>query len=102
MKEETKQNLKNKNTWLRIVFMILFIILLSVARIIVGVTILFQIIVALITGKTNNQATRFGKQLSIYIYDILLYLTFNSEVRPFPFSEWPSISEPEQIEEKKE
>ncbi|OAD23647.1 hypothetical protein THIOM_000515, partial [Candidatus Thiomargarita nelsonii] len=29
--------------------------------------------------------------LSIYIHQILLYLTYNSEEKPFPFSSWPTV-----------
>lgn len=91
MKEETKQNLKNKNTWVRLFFMVLFVIILVIVRIVTSAVIFFQVVVALLTGGTNSQVLRLGNSLSKYIYQILLYLTFNTETKPFPFSEWPTV-----------
>jgi hypothetical protein len=41
----------------------------------------------LLTGKANKHILNFGRGLSIYTYHIMLFLTFNTETLPFPFSE---------------
>jgi hypothetical protein len=44
----------------------------------------------LFTGEINVQLRAFGQSLATYAYQIVTYLTFNTEVRPFPFdAEWP-------------
>ena len=44
----------------------------------------------LITSKLNQPLLEFSDSLNIYVGEILTYITFKSEKRPFPFSRWPS------------
>jgi hypothetical protein len=39
----------------------------------------------LFTGDTNPQLKRTGQSLATYLSQVLRYLTFNSEERPFTF-----------------
>ena len=89
MSEEVRTNLKSKSVWLRGFFMLLFAVLYGVAEFILAVVAIFQFGAALITGKPNDNAVRFGNSLGQYIFQIAQYVTFNSEVKPFPFSSWP-------------
>ena len=89
MNDEIKQKILDKNTWLRGLYMLLFILIAGVARFVIAVVVLFQFFSVLITGNTNAQLLTLGQNLSTYIYQITLFLTFNSELRPFPFSGWP-------------
>jgi len=50
--------------------------------------ILLQVASTLLTGKANINILNFGRSLAVYTYHILLFLTFNTEVLPFPFSAW--------------
>ena len=43
----------------------------------------------LITGKDNDNLRNFGQGVSKWVSQGLLFLTFNSETKPYPFSEWP-------------
>lgn len=89
MNHEITQKLLNKETWLRGLFMLLFVFISGVARFVIAVVVLFQFFSVLFTGKTNEQLLLLGQNLSTYIYQITLFLTFNSEWRPFPFGAWP-------------
>lgn len=89
MNDEITQKLLNKETWLRGLFMLLFVFISGVARFVIAVVVLFQFFSVLFTGKTNVQLLLLGQNLSTYIYQITLFLTFNSEWRPFPFGAWP-------------
>ncbi|HOO73361.1 MAG TPA: DUF4389 domain-containing protein [Spirochaetota bacterium] len=90
MKEETKENLKNTGTWMRFIYMVLFIIFYGIAEGLLMFIVLFQFIVTLITSTPNERVRPFSRQLSRYIYNVLLFLTYNSEEKPFPFSDWPT------------
>jgi hypothetical protein len=90
MDHEVKENVKNRTTWIRLLYMLLLVILYSVAELVISAVVLFQIVLNLFTGESNKRLLLFGNQLSRYVYEILLYLTYNSEDLPFPFSEWPS------------
>ena len=89
MNDEIKQKILDTNTWLRGLFMLLFFLIAGVARFVIAVVVLFQFLSVLFSGNTNAQLLTLGQSLSTYIYQITLFLTFNSEQRPFPFSNWP-------------
>jgi len=89
MNDEIKQKILDKEIWLRGLYMLLFILISGVARFIIAVVVLFQFFSVLFTGNTNAQLLTLGQNLSTYIYQITLFLTFNSEWRPFPFGDWP-------------
>jgi Domain of unknown function (DUF4389) len=88
MEEQLNENLKQLNTWKRIFFMLLFAAIGGLVRMLLWAVILLQIASVLLTGKVNNNVLGFGRCLSIYIYHILLFLSFNTDVLPFPFTPW--------------
>ena len=90
MNDEIKQNIKEKSTWLRGLYMLLFLIFYSVAKVIIFTVITFQFVLSLLTGKTNDRLVKLGQSLSTYIYQIMTFLTFNSDEHPYPFGTWPS------------
>ena len=89
MKEEIKQRLQKNETWQRGLYMLFFTFIYGVSKFIIIAVILFQFFTIILTGKTNEQLLKFGQNLSTYLYQITIFLTFNSEQRPFPFSDWP-------------
>ena len=89
MNDEIKQKILANSTRMRGLYMLLFMLISGVARFIIAVVVLFQFFSVLFTGNTNTQLLTLGQNLSTYIYQITLFLTFNSESRPFPFGDWP-------------
>jgi len=90
MEPELKTNLRKRQTWLRGLYMLLFIVIFHVAEFVVGAVVLLQFLFTLFTGDTNTRLLNFGQSLSHYVYQILRFLTFNSEAMPFPFADWPT------------
>jgi len=89
MKEEIKQRLQATETWKRALFMLLFFFIQGVVKFLVVAVSLFQFGAVAVTGQTNKHLLWLGRQLAVYEYQIICFLTFNSELRPFPFSTWP-------------
>lgn len=86
-----ERNVKSKATWLRLVYMLVFYVLASVAAIVATVVVVLGFFWVLFTGETNEQLRRTGQSLGAYFDEILRYLTYNTDVRPFPFDAgWPS------------
>lgn len=83
-------HLQNADTWKRGGFMVFFIIVYTGAEVLIWGIALFQFGARLFTGETNPRLIDFGRSLSTYIYQILRFVSFNSEERPYPFSDWPS------------
>jgi hypothetical protein len=88
MDEQINYNLKNLSTWKRIFFMLIFAAIGGLVRLLLWAVILLQVASTLLTGKANVNILNFGRSLAVYTYHILLFLTFNTEVLPFPFSAW--------------
>ena len=89
-KQTVKQSFLSVSTWKRILFMILFAILYWVAETVMGIVAFIQVIFALFTGGPNQRLLNLGQSLGTYIYQIIQFLTFNSEERPYPMDTWPS------------
>lgn len=93
MAPDLKENLSNTTTWGRALFMILFGIIYSVAEVVIVAVVVIQFFIVLFSGETNGRLLRFGKELSQFIYQVFLYLTYNVEEKPFPFADWPSVGD---------
>jgi len=89
MSDDIKDNIKKQSTWIRGLYMILFTIFSRISEIVLFAIILFQFILKLLTGDTNDRLRKAGQSLATYIYQILQFLNFNSDVHPYPFGAWP-------------
>lgn len=92
-KKRFVENLTNGQTWLRGIFMLLFALIYSVTEVIVFVVVILQFFFVLFTGELNHRLREFGDSLSIFVYQIVCYWTYNAEDRPFPFAQWPGSSD---------
>lgn len=89
MSEELKENVSDKNTWLRLLFMILFAVVLGLSDLLLAVVIILQFGFVLFTRRRNDELLDFGAQLARFRYHVVRYLTYNTEDRPWPFVTWP-------------
>lgn len=87
--EELKSNLLSSKHWLRLLYMLLFAVILYVAIMVVWVLVVVQFLFSLITGQDNFKIRQFAYSLSTYIYQTLKFLTYSSDEKPFPFADWP-------------
>ena len=90
MDEELKANIKKKSTWIRSLYMILFIVFFYVALMVTGVVVVAQFLSKLLMGKANEQLSSFGHSLGIYLSEAVWFLTFHSEDMPYPCRPWPA------------
>jgi len=86
--QRVKQNISNKNQWLRILYMILFAVILYLVMMLVTVVVIVQLLFALVTGKPNDDVADFASDLTQYVYRIVAFLTYTDDRRPFPFNSW--------------
>ncbi len=93
MQEQINENLKKTGTWKRIFFMLIYTVIVGLVRILLWAVILLQVASTLLTGKCNENILSFGSNLAAYLYHILMFLTFNTDKLPFPFSDWSLTKE---------
>jgi hypothetical protein len=83
-----------KGIVIRLLYTILFLIVLEIVKLCVQVAVVFQYIYLLITRRHNTPVRIFSNQLAAYAYRVLRYVTLNENERPFPFSAFPGGMEP--------
>ena len=87
--ERLAENIKEQSTWIRGFFMLVFLVIYGVSKAVLIAVVIFQFVSRLLTRQTNSRLQVFSVSLVAYLYQIALYLTYNSEEQPFPFGEWP-------------
>ncbi|MCG6904738.1 MAG: DUF4389 domain-containing protein [Rhodobacter sp.] len=74
--------------WIRLIYMILIALMISIAQTVLGVATLIQFILMLLNkGAPNEQLAEFGTSLGIWIAKAARYQTAASEVKPWPWTE---------------
>lgn len=102
MNEDLKKNLLNIEAFQRFAFMLLFVLVFMVVKLVVFAIAVFQLLHLLFTGSLHHELKNFAYSISIYVYDITKYLTFDSEELPFPFKAWPEQKVERKKDDKKE
>jgi hypothetical protein len=88
---DKKIPLTNCNTWIRFAYMLLFTVLLMAARLVITLVVVVQFLLVLLIGSDNENLRNLGQGLAKWVYETVMFLTFNSQEKPFPFDEWPSV-----------
>lgn len=74
--------------WIRLIYMILIALMISIAQTVLGVATLIQFVIMLLNkGTPNEQLADFGTSLGIWIAKAARFQTAASEVKPWPWSE---------------
>ena len=88
-----EENLKSRATWTRLLFMLISYVLISIASFVGTFIVILGFLWLLVTGEVNQQIRQVGQSIAAYVYEIVRYLTFNTDQRPFPLGgDWPSGS----------
>jgi Domain of unknown function (DUF4389) len=86
---ELKQNLSSSDTWMRGLYMLIFAVIYSITEFVIFAVVVFQFLATLFTGHRNQRLLDFGAALGTFVYQILQFVTYNSDEKPFPFGAWP-------------
>jgi len=88
---DLERNVKSRSTWMRLLFMAIYAVLISLASMVGSVVVVLGFLWVLFTGEVNQQLRQAGQGIAAYLYEIVRFLTYNQDERPFPFgSDWPS------------
>ncbi len=88
---DNKGTLINSNTWVRLAYMFVFTLLLMAARLVITLVVIVQFLLVLVTGSDNENLRNLGQGLGKWVYQTVMFLTFNTDSKPFPFDEWPEV-----------
>jgi hypothetical protein len=82
-------NLKQPSVWVRIILMFAFAVVLYPVFLVLLVLMIAQMLFVIITGESNANLRSLGVALSAYIFQIVQFMSYVTDVKPFPFSDFP-------------
>jgi len=85
--EELKRNILSLSQWVRILYMVFYAIACWLITIILPVIIIAQILISLISGRDNENLRTVGMRVADYFHDMLTFLVYGSETKPWPFND---------------
>lgn len=89
MEDDIKDRLSSSSLWARALYMLFFAIVSAIARAIVTLVAFVQLVFVVLTGRAQEGMLGLGNNLSVYMAEIIRFLTFNTDEKPFPFGPWP-------------
>jgi hypothetical protein len=102
MARTLKEKIAAQDKWIRLIFMVLFSLLVYwVVFLVIWAATAFQFLYSLFVGTPNQVLLPFTASLSEYVKQIVMYLTYNSEEKPFPFMPWPESAKVQTKKPKK-
>jgi hypothetical protein len=87
--EEVEKDDKNTEIFSRVFFTLLFALIGWLSLHVFAVVVIIQFGFLLITGQVNTNLKGFNKEVGLFLFDLIKYLSFQSNVKPFPFRDWP-------------
>jgi hypothetical protein len=87
---ERTSTISNPATWTRGLLMLLLLLAFGVAQGLLWVAAIVQFLWLLFSGEPNPAIVQFGRALSRWLADTGRFLLCSSDMKPFPWSAWPS------------
>jgi len=92
--EEFVDNIREPSFWTRILLMIAFALVFYIIILpLILVLTIAQALFTLITGEGNANLRYFSRVLALYVPQLIEFLTYLSERRPYPFSDLPEVED---------
>ncbi len=89
MAETLKRNLSETSTWLRLLYMLLFGIVIELAFLVMFAIVIIQFLLKLFSATVNTELQKLGDSIGAYFHQIVSFLTYRTEEMPYPFAPWP-------------
>ena len=93
--EEIKRELGVADTWIRLLFIVIYGVMFWLAELVLVVVIALQFLITLFTGTPNINLRDFGQRLGEWLRQVVHYATYAADARPWPFGNaWPQAERP--------
>ena len=94
-----KNNLTSEAFWLRLAFMLLSLLLVEIAASILVLLVIGQFLYRLFNEYSHDAILKFSNSLGRFILHSYRFLSYQTESKPFPFSDWPEAEDLPQVED---
>lgn len=89
--DQIKANMLSVTFWVRVLFMLIYAVALwAVGMILLPVICILQTLIVLVTGEVNDNLRRLGIHTAAYMNQIVRFMIFATEEKPFPFNPFPN------------
>lgn len=88
--EQIRANLLSATFWVRVVFMAIFVLVLWVLSLALAVICVVQTLILLVSGELNQPLQRLAANSTDYLRQVVAFLVFVTEEKPFPFAPLPT------------
>ncbi|MBB3167638.1 DUF4389 domain-containing protein [Simiduia aestuariiviva] len=78
-------NMTNGPTWIRLVYMVIYGIILHLAGMLMWILCSVQFIFTLLFGQDNENIRKMCATITQYIQEALTFVSYNGDAKPFPF-----------------
>lgn len=89
MKNQFLASARSFDHWTRLFLIIVYFFVKRIVDFFIMVLAAVQFLFMTLTSSPNPNLLDFSKSLSTFAYQIMLFVTYASNERPFPFSPWP-------------
>jgi hypothetical protein len=79
-----------KDRLIKGLYVLLFLFAFGVCRFLLYIIVLVQFLFDLISREPNTLLCQFSAELKDYFSEIIAFVTYQSNTKPFPFSDWPN------------
>ena len=87
------ENIKEPSIWVNFFLKIIYLVFLNFIVPFLGFITLLQLLFSIGSKKPNENLVSFSKKISSYIYQIINFITYSSDQRPWPFNSFPESSD---------
>jgi hypothetical protein len=90
--DEIKEEVK-KATGERLLYTIFYMVIAKIVSFVIFVVVVAQFLYSWIGDTLNDKLLSFSASLSEYAKQLIAYISFNSDEKPWPMGEWPQEEE---------
>ncbi|MBJ7554150.1 DUF4389 domain-containing protein [Marinomonas spartinae] len=91
-----KPSYTDQGFWLRLIYMVLYWLILNIALTVFGALIVVVSLIRLLTSSKAEMLSGWLTSVSMFIRQACRFLSFEDEEKPFPFQPWPKVNTDEQ------
>ena len=89
--DEIKTNQRERPGLARALYTILYLIIVRLISMVLFVIAITQYIYSWLTGEPNEKILSFTEGLAEYSKQLVSYVGFNTDEKPWPVGEWPDV-----------
>jgi len=85
---------------IKVLYLFLFYMIYGLTDLVLMAITIIQTLLNLFTGEPSESLKSAGRSLGVYVKQISEYLSYASEQKPYPFSDWPQVEALDEKESK--